>query len=130
MTIWILAALGLYLLQTLLGPVTRWLFGSGNHFMEALGPRDNPPPQTTLGARFERALQNMQEALFIFLPVALLLEMKGLAAGVATTGAMTFVIARALYVPAYASGLFGLRSVVWGAGHTGLVIMVCALICQ
>lgn len=128
MTFWIVTVLGIYFVQTLLGPICRWLLADGNRIVDALGSRDQPPQQTLVGKRFERALANMQEAMFLFLPIALLIEMKGIAGGAATTGAMLFVTARALYVPAYATGLFSLRSIVWTFGHVGLVMMLIALL--
>lgn len=128
MTPWILAALSIYFVLTLLGATCQWLLGDKPRIIDALGPRDNPSPQTVIGARFDRALRNIQEALFIFLPVALLIETKSQTAGAATTSAMLFVGARALYVPTYASGVGGVRSVAWLCGHAGIAMMLLALL--
>lgn len=125
MVLIILLVLALFVLQTLLPPGLRYLVGpdAGRKLWLALGPRDNPPPQTTLGARAERALTNLQEALPVFLALALLNLIVGSAA-LALTGATVFLIARTLYLPAYLAGIQLLRSLIWGAGVAGLVLMV------
>ncbi len=92
------------------------------------GTRDDRPETPVLTARMERAQKNMMEALPIFLPLALLLEMKGITGGLATAGAATFTIARLLYPAGYASPWPLLRSAIWTAGHIGLGIMVWALL--
>jgi uncharacterized MAPEG superfamily protein len=125
MVLIILLVLALFVLQTLLPPGFRYMAGpeGRSKLRLALGPRDDPPPQTTLGGRAERALTNMQEALPVFLALALLNLILGSAA-LALTGATVFLIARALYVPAYLAGIPVLRSLIWGAGVAGLVLMV------
>jgi len=125
MVLIILLVLALFVLQTLLPGSFRYLVGPNKSggLMLALGPRDNPPPQTILGGRAERALTNMQEALPVFLALALLNLIVGSAA-LALTGATVFLVARTLYVPAYLAGIPLLRSLIWGAGVAGLVLMV------
>jgi uncharacterized MAPEG superfamily protein len=39
-----------------------------------------------------------------------------------------FFLARAAYVPAYASGIYGLRSVLWMIGHAGIAMIAVAVI--
>ena len=129
MVLIILLVLALFVLQTLLPACFRYMVGPdmGAKLWLALGSRDNPPPQTTLGGRSERALANMQEALPVFLALALLNLIVGSAA-LALTGATIFLIARALYVPAYLAGVPLLRSLIWGASLVGLVLMVAPLL--
>jgi uncharacterized MAPEG superfamily protein len=125
MVLVVLLVLALFVFQTLLPGSFRYLGAStGNKLALALGPRDNPPPQTTVGGRAERALANMQEALPVFLTLALLNMIVGTAAALALTGATVFLIARVLYVPAYLLGIVGLRSLIWGASLAGLVMML------
>ncbi len=69
----------------------------------------------------------MEEALFFFLPLAILLIVTGKADGMGLTGALVFVIARAAYLPAYYVGVTGLRTLVWFAGVIGLIMMVLRL---
>jgi uncharacterized MAPEG superfamily protein len=128
MLIWILATLALFFIQTLLAPMVRWWGDGGRHLKAALGPRDDPPPMPPTGARLDRALRNMIEAMLVFLPLALLVEMKGIGSGLAVQGAAVFFVARLAYIPAYVSGIPGLRSLIWMCGHAGLVMMAIALL--
>lgn len=129
MTWWVLLVLALYFVQTLLPSVTIALNASAAERMDyALGPRDLVPGLSVLGGRLERAQHNMTEALFVFLPVALLIEIHGPASGLAVAGAAVFLAARVAYVIAYGWGVFGLRSVVWGVGHAGIAMMLLALL--
>ncbi|MEQ1571293.1 MAG: MAPEG family protein [Myxococcota bacterium] len=114
--------LALFVVQTLLAPSLRYL-GAGPGVVDrlrvALGPRDTQPPETPLSSRAARALVNLQEALPVFLPVALLHVVHG--TGDAAAGwAYAFLVARIVYVPAYLSGVPGLRSAVWSASWIGL----------
>ena len=115
-------------MQTLIAPVIRFVSPGLPGIRIALGARDYPPDMPVIGARFDRALNNMIEAMGVFLPVALLLERRGPASGLALTGATVFFWARLVYVPAYVSGIPGFRSAVWTVGHAGLAMMVFALL--
>ena len=123
MTFWILLALGLYFLQTLLPPLFRYVLRRDAQIFATLGPRDNPPETSVFGARSERALRNANEAMLIFLPLALL----GMEAEGALLGAQIFVLSRIAYVPAYVLGVPVLRSAIWTAGVAGLGLMAAAL---
>ena len=128
--VWLSCVMGLYILQTLIPNSVRYF--SHEDLKEglgiALGGRDEPPEMPVMGGRAERALNNMKEALPIFVTLALLTMLRGpeveAAAG---TGAMVFFIARALYVPAYLSGIPGLRSAIWMVSCAGLGMMAYAL---
>ncbi|QPH55723.1 MAPEG family protein [Pontivivens ytuae] len=123
MTFWILAALALYFVQTLLPPLFRYVLRADPQILATLGPRDAPPETSRLGERSERALRNSGEALLIFLPLALL----GQAAPEAVTGAQIFVLARLAYVPLYVFGVPVVRSLVWTVGVVGLGLMALAV---
>ena len=124
MVLLILLVLALFVLQTLLPNRFRERPAGGpSPIVEALGPRDDPPPLTRIGGRAERALANMQEALPVFLTLALLNLILGTGA-MATTGAMVFLVARVLYVPAYLAGVMGMRTLIWIASVVGLVLML------
>jgi uncharacterized MAPEG superfamily protein len=127
---WILAVLGLFVVQALLPAMIRyWLPipGLGARVRAALGPRDEQPPLSPLGGRAQRALANMQEALPVFLTLALLHVMQRTPGHVAENGAAVFFVARTAYVPAYLSGIPGVRSAVWTASWVGLGMMIAAL---
>lgn len=93
-----------------------------------LGPRDLQPPLTVVGGRAERALANLQEALPVFLALALMNMIVGTAAATALTGGWVFLVARVLYVPAYLSGVPVLRTLIWVVSWVGLVMMLIPLL--
>jgi uncharacterized MAPEG superfamily protein len=113
MVLLILLVLALFVLQTLLPACFRYTGGpdTGRKLLLALGPRDDPPPQTRVGGRAERALANIHEALPVFLALALLNLILG-TGDLAVTGATVFLVARVLYVPAYLAGLTGVRTLI------------------
>jgi uncharacterized MAPEG superfamily protein len=115
----ILLVLALYMVQLFLQETSRFRFD----LRGIVGNRDNPPDMSVVAARLDRAKDNMREALPFFLALALLALVKGEETNQVVDGATIFLIARIAYVPAYASGLPVLRSLVWLAGNAGLVIM-------
>lgn len=123
MVYWIFVVLLTFFVQCMLAPIVRYLLNPKSSVKTALGPRDTQPAMPALGGRFERALRNLMEALPIFLTLALLAEQKGIAGGITKQGAAIFAIARIIYVPAYVSGVPGLRSAIWMVGSAGLIAM-------
>jgi uncharacterized MAPEG superfamily protein len=127
---WILSVLCLFVVQTLLPASIRYLGGLteiGDRLKVALGPRDQQPPMPPLGGRAERALANLQEAMPVFLALALLQVMHPKQEDMAIQGAQIFFVARLLYVPAYLSGISGVRSLVWMISWVGLGMLIVAL---
>jgi uncharacterized MAPEG superfamily protein len=127
----ILAFLALFVIQTLLPAICRYLLagpGTGIRLKIALGSRDAEPPLSKVGARAERALFNVHEALPVFVAIGLLLVVRGVNDGLAMQGAWIFLISRILYVPAYLAGIFAVRSAIWVVSWAGLVMMIIALI--
>ncbi len=124
----IIAVLALYTLQTYLPSMimSRALGPKALH--HAGGPRDEPLPLTTNAGRAQRALGNMNEALFVFIPLALLAVHFGLDNGLAWWGALVFLLARIAYIPAYITAIGLTRSIVWTIGHIGLGMMVVAVL--
>ena len=123
----ILAVLALFVIQTLLPASFRYLFsgpGTADRLNIALGSRDAQPPMPPVGARAERALANMHEALPVFLALAFLYVFRNAESSLAIQGAWVFLAARTLYVPAYLFGIFGLQSGLWVAGWIGLALMI------
>ncbi len=130
MVLLILLVLALFVFQTLLPPSFRFMGRDpGRPLSVALGPRDDPPPQSRMGGRAARALANMQEALPVFLTLALLNLYLG-TGDLALTGATVFLVARVLYVPAYLAGIPGLRTLIWAAGVVGLVLMLIPILAR
>ncbi len=130
MTLWILAVLALFVIQSYLPSSMRYFFSDlemKDGVASSLGGRDNPPALSIKGGRAARALNNMKEALFVFLPVALLLQIKGAPSDLAQNGALVFLVFRVMYVPAYISAIIGLRSLIWMGALAGLGMMIAAL---
>jgi uncharacterized MAPEG superfamily protein len=126
MVLLILLVLALFVLQTLLPGRFREPAAPGGESLlaENLGPRDHLRPFTVVGARSARALTNLQEAMPVFLALALLNMILGTAASMAITGATIFLIARVIYVAMYMGGVWGLRTLVWFGSWVGLVMML------
>ncbi len=120
MTFWILCALALFFVQSLLPAAFRY----GADPISAAGPRDAPPELSTYGARASRALSNMKEAMIYFIPLSLL----GHSVEGALLGAQIFVLARVVYLPIYIFGIPFVRTLVWLASMAGLVAMAVAIV--
>lgn len=96
-------------------------------FKAGVSNRDNVPEATPLGGRAERAAANSIEALLLFMPLALVAQLAGIA-DEALLGATVFIWARVAYLPIYLAGIIYVRSLVWGVGVAGLAMMVMALL--
>jgi len=126
MVLIVLLVLALFVLQTLLPGRFREPSPDGGKgkLVENLGNRDNVRPLTVLGQRATRALENMHEALPVFLTLALMNLIVGTAAGAAITGATVFLIARLMYVGVYLAGVAVVRTLIWIVGWVGLIMML------
>jgi uncharacterized MAPEG superfamily protein len=120
----ILLVLALYMVQLFLQETSRF----GFDLWGIVGNRDNLPEMSVVAGRLDRAKNNMQEALPIFLALALLALVKGGDTSEAAHAASIFLIARVVYVPAYVSGVPMMRSLVWLVGVASLVMMALPLI--
>ena len=128
MIVLILLVLLLYVVQTFVPSalMARAVGPEAMHY--AGGPRDEPLKLTVKAGRAKRALENMNEAMMIFIPLSLLAISFNLNSGTAWWGALVFLLARVAYIPAYLTA-FGLtRSVVWTIGHAGLGMMAVAIL--
>ena len=128
MLVWLAAALVLFVLQTLVPNSLRYFGGDGPlgaSLRAALGPRDATPRASVLADRAARALANLHEAMVVFVPLALVAHAQH--ADDAKLGAAIFVLARVAYVPAYLSGVPGVRSTAWVVSWVGLAMMIAAL---
>jgi uncharacterized MAPEG superfamily protein len=130
MVLVVLLVLALFFLQTLLPARFREAPAPGAPSVraEAFGNRDHQRPHTVVGLRALRALANMQEALPLFLALALLNLIASPDATLAVTGAWVFLGARVLYVGIYLAGVPVVRTLLWLAGLVGLAMMVMPLL--
>ncbi len=92
------------------------------------GPRDEvmPPPGPQAG-RLDRAHKNFMET-FPFFAVAVLVAWTNARFGALTMiGAELYFVGRVIYLPLYAAGVPGIRTLVWLIGTIGLIMVVVAL---
>ncbi len=123
MITYILFALLIYFVQTLLPPIFRYVIRKDPQIFATLGPRDAPPETSVYGARAERALANSGEQFLLFMPLALL----AIDVEPALLGAQIFVFSRVFYVPVYILGIPVLRSGIWTVGVFGLALMALSI---
>lgn len=126
MTTWIFAVLALYLAQIYLSAT---LFLPTEGLLSHLGGRDHMPDKGKFTARADRALANLKENLPLFLvPALLTYVVPETDMATALLGAQIFFWGRLAYVPAYLFGTPGPRSIAYGVGFFGNLMMVWALI--
>ncbi|MFI0396820.1 MAPEG family protein [Paracoccus jiaweipingae] len=88
------------------------------------GPRDREPDLSPLTGRLRRAVNNHFEGLIFFTIAVLLVTLTVFSTPLTTICAWVYLLARALYVPAYAFGWSPWRSVIWGAGFVATMVMI------
>jgi uncharacterized MAPEG superfamily protein len=120
--LWLSIALGL--VQILIVVVFSGLAGRTPW---AIGPRDEAgPPFGKIGARMERALKNFVESFAFFAAAVLLAHALGKHSAMSERGAQLYFWARVVYVPVYAAGIPGLRTLVWLGAFAGIVMVLLA----
>ncbi len=100
---------------------------------KTLGPRDPDRLGKPLieqvsvrTGRLFRALNNHFEGLILFSIACLVITLSEQSTALTATCAWTYLIARILYVPAYAFGWVPWRSVIWAVGFLATTIMLVA----
>src|SRR6266511_1575445 len=88
------------------------------------GSRDESREVTGLSGRFVRAHRNLLEIFPQFVAALFLVHAAHAAGSLAAIGAWQFVIARAVYVPAYAFAPVGVRPVLWLVAWAGIAVIV------
>ncbi len=92
------------------------------------GPRDGAmPPVTPVTGRLERAQVNLYETLPLFLGAVLIAHVAGEDGFLTYWGATLYFWARVAFVPLYAFGVTGLRSLAFLISLAGLLMIVAAL---
>jgi len=90
------------------------------------GSRDEPRQVSGVPGRLKRALDNHFEGLILFTIAVVVVVLGDASSSLTETCAWTYLLARVLYVPAYASGVFLGRSLIWAVGFFATLIMLCA----
>ena len=94
-----------------------------------MGPRDAAaPPARPVTARLQRAQANLFETLPLFAAAVLIAHVAGREGELTLWGSYAYLGARLLYVPLYAFGVPVVRSVVWGVGLLGIVMILFAIL--
>ena len=94
-----------------------------------LSPRDLPPPAVKpVTARLMRAFHNFRETFVYFAVAILVVTLLGKENSSSALGAMIYFGARVVYVPIYALGIPGLRTLVWAVSVAGIVMVLVAAI--
>jgi uncharacterized MAPEG superfamily protein len=89
-----------------------------------LGNRDEPKQATAVAGRLKRALENHSEGLILFTIAVVVVVLGNVSSPYTETCAWTYLAARVLYVPAYASGVFMVRSLIWTVGFIATLLML------
>lgn len=91
----------------------------------ALGSRDEEgPPMGKVAARFERAWQNFLQTFPLFAAAVLLANALNRHGQMMTLGAELYFYGRVIYLPIYALGIPGLRTLVWSASFAGIILII------
>jgi uncharacterized MAPEG superfamily protein len=91
------------------------------------GPRDAPREVSGVSGRFVRAHRNLLEIFPQFVAALFVVHAAHAADQLSVLGAWTFVIARVLYVPAYAFAPPGVRPLCWTGAQAGIFAILADL---
>ncbi len=91
-------------------------------------PRDDAPAFSPLTGRLRRAVDNHFEALVFFTIAVVLVQFTRSNGTLTAACAWAYLVARILYVPAYALGWVPWRSVIFGIGFVATMAMILAAI--
>lgn len=93
-----------------------------------VGARDEERRPSGVAGRLDRALRNFNETFPLFVAVILMVHATGCAGAWSRVGALLYLGGRALYLPAYASGLPWVRTICWNIATLGLVLVLVQLV--
>lgn len=88
------------------------------------GSRDEERRPHGIAGRLTRAVNNHFEGLILFTIAVVVIELAGASSPLTRAAAWSYLGARILYVPAYASGVYLLRSLIWAVGFLATLAML------
>lgn len=88
------------------------------------GSRDEEKRATGVAGRLKRAMENHFEGLTLFTIAVIVVVLGNASSPVTETCAWTYLAARVLYIPAYASGIFLVRSLIWSVSFVATFVML------
>lgn len=91
------------------------------------GPRDTEFDIGPLAGRLNRAFANFKETFVVFAVIVVALAFAGKSSELSRWGADIYLAARIFYIPLYAFGVVGVRSLVWIASLTGILMCLFGL---
>lgn len=94
----------------------------------ALGPRDKAVDLGLMGGRVQRAKVNLIENLALFVPLSIVAEVTHASPGTVGLGATIFFVARIVHAVTYLAGVSIVRTLAWGAGVVGCVMIGLAIV--
>lgn len=94
-----------------------------------LSPRDQKLAELTgVAGRMDRAFKNFLETFPFFVAAILMVQITQMQSSSSMVGAYLYFWARLVYVPMYAAGIPGVRTLVWLISFVGIVLVLAALI--
>lgn len=87
-----------------------------------------PPPLHGVAGRMNRAFQNFKETFPMFAAAILLLAVTQTYSHISALGAVTYLIARLVYIPVYAAGIKYVRTLVWLVSIIGIAMVLYSII--
>lgn len=122
----VLAATGALLLTLTLIQGTRNVLVLG--LPTAAGNQHDIAPWSGANDRLNRAIRNLIEALAIYAPIAVTVQMLGQTNDISALGAEIFLIARVVHALVYVLGIPWVRTLAWFAGVAGIVLVASPLL--
>lgn len=92
----------------------------------AMGPRDEKKELTGVAGRLQRAMNNHFEGLILFGIAVMVVTLSDSSSPLTELCAHAYLVARILYIPAYAQGLVPWRSLIWALGWIATLVMLLA----
>ena len=89
-----------------------------------VGNRDEERRATGVPGRLKRALDNHFEGLILFTIAVVVVVLGDASSPVTEKCAWVYLIGRILYIPAYASGVYLLRSLIWTVSFAATLVML------
>jgi len=93
-----------------------------------MSPRDDQQPLPGIAGRLERASNNFKETFPYFAVVVFVGALTSTFSSVTAAAAVAWLVARIIYLPLYAFGIPGLRSIVWIISLVSIIVFGGALL--
>mgnify|MGYP000058891111 FL=1 len=94
----------------------------------AAGNQHDIAPWTGANDRLNRAIRNLIEAVAIFVPLAVAVEVMGLTNSTTALGAEIFLISRIIHAAVYVLGVPWVRTTAWTGGVIGILMVASPLL--